>query len=337
VCFAQSAGLRNVVERVKILEDDVLITQKPAMIERDLFMNPVQTPAIKFRNVSISFDDTQALKNISFALQRGEMICITGDSNSGKSVLLRLALGFLRPDEGEILINGQEITAMEEDDLLALRRETMGMVFQDNSFFSGQTVYENTAYRLDDRDWPEDEIERAVVEVLTFVGLQDDQEKQAEDLSVGMKRRLELARALIGWPSIMLYDEPTAGLDPINSRHVLDLIIRARDLHHTSSLLVTKALHEIPYLAKHQAREGEQGGSVAKVADYVPSVHVCLLEEGRIAFFGSPQEFAQSSLPAVQHMLHPMTDVAQGELDVDDPWRQNRKTRRSADITTTAT
>src|SRR5215471_17570236 len=249
------------------------------MIERDLFMNPVQTPAIKFRNVSISFDDTQALKNISFALQRGEMICITGDSNSGKSVLLRLALGFLRPDEGEILINGQEITAMEEDDLLALRRETMGMVFQENSFFSGQTVYENTAYRLDDHDWPEDEIERAVVEILTFVGLEDDQEKQAEELSGGMKRRLELARALVGWPLIMLLDEPTAGLDPINARHVLDLIIRARDLHHTSSLLVTKALHEIPFLARHRTSGEGKGADVEQVADYLPIVRVMLLEQ----------------------------------------------------------
>ncbi len=300
-------------------------------------MNPGQIPAIEFRNVSINFDDVQALKNISFTLQRGEMICITGDSDSGKSVLLRLALGFLQPDEGEILVNGREITAMEEDDLLAMRRETMGMVFQDNSFFSGQTVYENTAYRLDDRNWPEDEIERAVVEVLTFVGLEDEQEKQAEDLSGGMKRRLELARALIGWPSIMLLDEPTAGLDPINGRHVLDLIIRARDLHHTTSLLVTKALHEIPYLARHQAREGAEGGSVVKVAGYVPGVQVCLLEDSRIAFFGNPQEFAQSSLPAVQHMLHPMTEATHGELDVDDPWRQNRKTKRSTDITTTAT
>jgi phospholipid/cholesterol/gamma-HCH transport system ATP-binding protein len=299
-------------------------------------MNPEQRPAIEFRNVSISFDDVQALKNISFTLQRGEMLCVTGDSDSGKSVLLRLALGFLRPDEGEILINGREITAMEEDDLLALRRETMGMVFQDNSFFSGQTVYENTAYRLDDHDWPEDEIERAVVEVLTFVGLEKDQEKQAEDLSGGMKRRLELARALIGWPSIMLLDEPTAGLDPINARHVLDLIIRARDLHQTSSMLVTKALHEIPYLAKHQAREGVQGGSVVKFAGYIPNVHVCLLEEGRIAFLGSPQEFAQSLLPAVQHMLHPMTEAIHGKLDVDDPWRQNRKTKRFVDTTNTA-
>jgi phospholipid/cholesterol/gamma-HCH transport system ATP-binding protein len=300
-------------------------------------MNPGQTPAIEFRNVSISFDDVQALRNVSFTLPRGEMILITGDSDSGKSVLLRLALSFLRPDEGQIWINGRETTAMEEDDLLAVRREAMGMVFQENSFFSGQTVYENTAYRLDDRDWPEDEIERAVVEVLTFVGLENDQEKQAEDLSGGMKRRLELARALVGWPSIMLLDEPTAGLDPINAHHVLDLIIRARDLHHTSSMLVTKALHEIPYLARHQAREDAEGGSVDKVAGYVPGVQVCLLEEGRIAFFGSPQEFAQSPLPAVQHMLHPMTEAAHGELDVDDPWRQNQKTRRFADITTTAT
>jgi phospholipid/cholesterol/gamma-HCH transport system ATP-binding protein len=300
-------------------------------------MNPGHTPAIEFRNVSISFDDLQALKNISFTLPRGEMLCVTGDSGSGKSVLLRLALGFLRPDEGQILINGRETTAMEEDALLALRREAMGMVFQENSFFSGQTVYENTAYRLDDRDWPEDEIERAVVEVLTFVGLQDEQEKQAEDLSGGMKRRLELARALIGWPSIMLYDEPTAGLDPINARQVLDLIIRARDLHHTSSMLVTKALHEIPYLARHRAREGPQGGYVELGGGYVPGVQVCLLEEGRIAFFGSPQEFAQSSLPAVQHMLHPMTEAAHGKLDVDDPWRQNQRTRPSVDMTTTAT
>src|SRR5262245_27568064 len=103
-------------------------------------MSPERQPAIEFRNVSIGFDGVQALQNISFTLPRGEMICITGDSDSGKSVLLRLALGFLRPDEGEILINGRETTSMEEDDLLALRRETLGMVFQDNSFFSGQTV-----------------------------------------------------------------------------------------------------------------------------------------------------------------------------------------------------
>lgn len=288
-------------------------------------MNSEQTPAIEFRNVSISFDDVQALRQVNFMLRHGEMICITGDSGSGKSVLLRLTLGFLRPDEGQVLINGQDITMMEEPELLALRREAMGMVFQENALFTGQSVFENTAYRLAEHDWPEDKIEQAVVEILTFVGLQDELEKQAEELSGGMKRRLELARALIGWPSIMLFDEPTAGLDPINAHQVLDLIIRARDLHQTSSLLVTKALHEIPYLAMNRACEKGQATSIEKASDYLSSVRVMLLENGEIVFLGSVPEFTQSSLVAVQHMLHPVTDAKHTEFEVDDPWKQNRK------------
>jgi phospholipid/cholesterol/gamma-HCH transport system ATP-binding protein len=291
---------------------------------RKINMNVEETPAIEFRNVSIGFDDTPVLQNISFTLRKGEMLCVTGDSASGKSVLLRLAIGFLRPDEGDVLINGLNITIMEESDLLALRRASMGMVFQNNSLFTGQSVYDNAAYRLLDRNWPEDEIEAAVIEVLTFVGLQDELEKQAEELSGGMKRRLELARALIGWPPIMLFDEPTAGLDPLNARQVLDLIIRARDLHHTSSLLVTKAMHEIPYLASHRV---QADGVIAQITESVPGVHVCLLDEGRTAFSGSPQEFMQSSLPAVQHMLHPITEEIHAQIEVDDPWEQNRKTR----------
>jgi ABC-type transporter Mla maintaining outer membrane lipid asymmetry ATPase subunit MlaF len=140
-------------------------------------------PAIEFRNVSLSFDDIQALRNVSLSLDQGNMICITGDSGSGKSVVLRLAIGFLQPDEGEILINGKNITAMEERDLLAMRRDLMGMVFQENALFTGQTVFENAAYRLTDRDWHEDEVERAVLEILTFVGLQDELEKPVEELS----------------------------------------------------------------------------------------------------------------------------------------------------------
>jgi phospholipid/cholesterol/gamma-HCH transport system ATP-binding protein len=289
-------------------------------------MNFMKRPVIEFRNVSISFDEIKALQNVSLTLQEGDMIIVTGDSSSGKSVLLHLAIGFLRPHEGEILVNGQKITEMKELDLLGLRRESMGMVFQENALFTGMSVYENAAYRLADRNWPEDEIERAVVEVLTFVGLENELEKQAEELSGGMKRRLELARALIGWPPIMLFDEPTSGLDPINARQVLDLIIRARDLHHISSLLVTKAMQEIPYLATHQAHADQHGGKVVKMSDFVSGVHVCLLKEGRMVFFGSPQEFLQSSLPAVQHMLHPVTDAIHGEFHGPDPWRQNRTT-----------
>jgi phospholipid/cholesterol/gamma-HCH transport system ATP-binding protein len=283
-------------------------------------------PAIEFRNVSISFDDVQALRQVSFSLGKGEMICLTGDSQSGKSVLLRLALGFLQPDEGEIWINGQNITGLDETELLAVRRGLMGMVFQENALFTGQTVYENAAYRLTDQGWPEEEIEKSVLEVLTFVGLQNDLEKQAEALSGGMKRRLELARALIGWPKIMLYDEPTAGLDPINAHQVLDLIIRARDLHGISSLYVTKMLGEISYLANHRAEHSQDVWTIVP-ADAVTGLNVMLLEEGRIAFFGSPQEFQQSPLPAVQHMLHPVTDALHDNLEVADPWAQNRRSR----------
>lgn len=285
-------------------------------------------PAIEFRNVSISFDGVQALSNISFTLHQGEMICITGDSQSGKSVLLRLAIGFLQPDEGEVWINGENITGLKETELLDVRRGVMGMVFQENALFTGQSVFENAAYRLNDLKWPEDEVESAVVEVLTFVGLQDDLEKQAEELSGGMKRRLELARALIGWPSIMLFDEPNSGLDPINAAQVLNLIIRARDLHGISSLYVTKMLHEISYLANRRAHRDEDGKTRVTTSDPVSGMHVMLLEEGRQAFFGTPQEFEQSDLPAVRHMLNPVTDAIYSDEEFDDPWEQNRRTRQ---------
>ncbi len=286
-------------------------------------------PAIEFRNVSIGFDGVQALSNISFTLHQGEMICITGDSQSGKSVLLRLAIGFLQPDDGEVWINGENITGLNETELLDVRRGVMGMVFQENALFTGQSVFENAAYRLNDLKWPEDEVERAVVEVLTFVGLQDDMEKQAEELSGGMKRRLELARALIGWPSIMLFDEPTSGLDPINASQVLNLIIRARDLHGISSLYVTKMLHEIAYLTNRRAHRDEQGKTSVSLSEPVSGMRVLLLDEGRAAFFGTPQEFEQSDLPAVQHMLNPVTDAIYSDEEFDDPWAQNRRTRQN--------
>jgi phospholipid/cholesterol/gamma-HCH transport system ATP-binding protein len=264
-------------------------------------------PAIEFRNVSISFDEHLVLQNVNFALHEGGMICITGDSQSGKSTVLRLAIGFLYPDEGEVWINGRKINGLDETQLLSLRRETMGMVFQENALFTGQSVYENAAYRLTDRNWPEAETERAVLEILSFVGLQNELEKQAEELSGGMKRRLEFARAMIGWPPIMLFDEPTSGLDPINARQVLDLIILARDLHRISSIYVTKAMHEIPYLATRQARQDAEGNTTMVTVAETENIYVLLLEEGKTAFFGTPQEFQQSPSPAVQHMLHPIT------------------------------
>ncbi|MFN6202479.1 MAG: ABC transporter ATP-binding protein [Acidobacteriota bacterium] len=285
--------------------------------------------SIEFRNVGIDFDGQPALDSITFQLQPGEMLCITGSSQSGKTVLLRLAIGFLQPDRGEVLVEGRHLNDLTEDELLSLRSELMGIVFQENALFTGQSVYDNAAYRLVEHDWTEEEIERAVREVLTFVGLQDDLEKQAEELSGGMKRRLEFARALIGWPPIMLFDEPTAGLDPINARQVLDLIVRARDLHHISSLFVSKSMHEIPYLATHRATLDDAGGVRQEVVEEIPGMKVLVLENGQSAFFGSPREFQQSNLPAVRNLLHPVPQQIVDHFECNDPWKQNQETRES--------
>lgn len=260
-------------------------------------------PAIEFRHVSLSFDGKKALSDVSFILRRNQMICVTGASGSGKSVLLRLAIGLMRPDEGQIFVNGREIEELDEDELLAIRGGLMGIVFQEDSLFTGLTVYENAAYRLAEHGWDESETERAVREALRFVGLEDDIDKLPEELSGGMKRRLEIARALVGWPSIMLFDEATAGLDPINEGQVLDLIILARDVHNISSLFVTKQMHQIPYLASHKAVPAG-GGHVVREAGTLdePDLMVLCLQEGEVAFFGTPDEFAGTKTPAVAYM-----------------------------------
>ncbi|MFZ0750964.1 MAG: ATP-binding cassette domain-containing protein, partial [Pyrinomonadaceae bacterium] len=212
-------------------------------------------PAIEFRDVSLSFDEKQVLSDINFKLERGELIFITGASGSGKSVLMKLAIALERPDSGQILIEGRDVAQLDETELLELRGNRIGIVFQEDSLFTGLTVYDNVAYRLDELNVPEDETRQAVMEVLQFVGLQQDAEKLPWELSGGMRRRVELARALVGWRSIMLFDEPASGLDPLTAIHILDLVVRARDIHGMSSIYVTKKLDEIPYLATHRARQ----------------------------------------------------------------------------------
>src|SRR5689334_10640206 len=170
-------------------------------------------PAIEFRQVSLSFDEQRVLNDINFKLRRGEMIFITGESGAGKSVLLRLAIALEHPDSGQVLIEGLDVGPLDEVELLDLRGARMGIVFQEDSLFTGLNVYENVAYRLEEHSVPEAETDKAVMEVLRFVGLDQDAEKLPAQLSGGMRRRLEIARALIGWPSIMLFDEPASGLD----------------------------------------------------------------------------------------------------------------------------
>ena len=281
---------------------------------------------LEFRNVSLSYDDKPALTNISFRLERGEMIFLTGASASGKSVLLHLAMGLLRPDEGQIFVEGREIENLDESELLAVRGGSMGIVFQEESLFTGMTVYANAAYRLEEHGWEEDKIDKAVREVLRFVGLEGEEEKFPEELSGGMKRRVEIARAMIGWPSIMLFDEPTLSLDPIVAVQILDLIIRARDVNNISSLYVTKKLHEIPYLASYRASADGKGKiAVSKAtAEQIPDTKIIVLDSGKGAFSGSVAEFEKSSIAAIENLrLAPQTEAP--EYYVANPWDKKRK------------
>ena len=284
-------------------------------------------PAIEFRNVSLSFDGTTALVDVSFRLERGEMMLVTGVSGSGKSVLLRLAMGLLKPDAGQIFIDGREIETLDESDLLAIRGGMMGMVFQEDSLFSGLTVYENVAYRPQEHGWEEERIAQAVSEVLQFVGLQGEDQKLPEELSGGMKRRLEIARALIGWPTIMLYDEPTMSLDPIMAIQVLDLVIRARDIDSTSSMYVTKKIYEISHLARLVASRTENGEVVIIEArpDALPRTKVLVLDEGRIVFNGTVEEFQKSDLPAIKELMTLDRHEHAKDPYFIDPWDKRRR------------
>jgi phospholipid/cholesterol/gamma-HCH transport system ATP-binding protein len=284
-------------------------------------------PAIEFRDVSLSFDEKRVLSHINFTLKRGEMIFITGGSGSGKSMLLRLAIALDHPDSGQVLIEGRDVGMLDEPELLEIRSDRMGIVFQEDSLFTGLTVYDNVAYRLDEHRVAEAETDKAVLEVLRFVGLEQEAEKLPAELSGGMRRRLEIARALIGWPSIMLFDEPASGLDPLTAIQVLDLIIRARDIYGISSLYVTKKLDEIPYLATHRAQKSSGDVTIEEAAQKstAPHTRVMVLDAGRIVFTGTVAEFEGSSLPTVTRLTHADNGTIISSFATSDPWDKTRR------------
>lgn len=283
-------------------------------------------PAIEFRHVSLWFDEKVALDDISFELASGEMIFLTGASASGKSMLLHLAMGLLKPDAGKIFIDGREIEVLDETKLVEVRAGHLGIAFQEDSLFTGLSVYDNAAYRLEEQGMPATEIESAVLEVLRFVGLDQDAEKFPEELSGGMRRRLEIARALIGWPSIMLFDEPTSSLDPISAEKVLDLIIRARDIQGISSIYVTKKPYEIPYLNGHRASARPDGAVVIDEVSGVaaPRTRVIILDSGRIGFNGSVAEFEASTLPLVTRLTSAENGTTFSDFYTPNPWDKGR-------------
>lgn len=248
-------------------------------------MNEPARPAIEFRQVSLTFTERPLLDQISFAVPRGQMRIILGPSNCGKSTIIRLAIGLLKPDAGQVFLNGIEISALSEEELFQARQQT-GVVLQTDALFA-MSVAENVAYRLPQIGLDEVETETEVRRVLQIVGLADAYDLQPEELSGGMSRRAAIARALAGSPPIMFYDSPCSGLDPIISRQLMREVIRQRDVAGVSSLYVTQNLDEVRYLCSHYYEPQAAGEPQlrAEAEDFcLINARILLLNEGKIIF-----------------------------------------------------
>lgn len=251
--------------------------------------------AIEFENVSIAFEDRVILDGVSFVLPRAETKIILGVAGAGKTTALKLALGLLKPDSGRIRVLGRDITEMSEEELFTLRRK-MGMVFQESALFDSLTVRENVAYRLEeDQDLSDEEIERRVREALRFVELERTLDMFPDELSGGMRRRVAIARAIVAQPEIVLYDSPTAGLDPVTSTTIIELLVKERDAYKVSALIVTHRLQDAWVLATHRY-DAEQKRMVEAPSRKLTEVRVSflLLREGKVIFDGPALELAES-------------------------------------------
>jgi phospholipid/cholesterol/gamma-HCH transport system ATP-binding protein len=263
------------------------------------------TPVVQFEDVTITFDVKPVLKNISFSVDRGQTLIILGPAGCGKSVLLKLANGLLGPDSGSIRIFGQEITTMPERDLYKLRAH-IGMVFQESALFDSLNVEDNVAYRLHEERVPEEEAHTRVVEALKFVELEQTIDKYPSELSGGMRRRVSIARAIISGPDLILYDSPTGGLDPITSTTIMELVMKQRDVSHTTSLLVTHRLQDAFIMATH--RFDAKDGMVELPKDgphhgIDQSTKFLMLNEGSIVFQGTTEELIHSTDPWIKEYL----------------------------------
>ena len=273
---------------------------------------------IRFDRVRLAFGDNEVLRDVSFTLHHGETLVLIGATATGKTLLLKLALGLIKPDRGRVTVLGTDITELEETALFPLRAR-LGIVFQEMALFDSLTVYENVAYRLIEEthygqeDFSEEEIEQRVREVLRFVGLEDAIWKMPAELSGGMKRRVGLARALITEPPVLLYDSPTAGLDPVTAQTILTLIIKLRDTRQASSLLVTHRLQDAFILAANVYDESTGGLKPVEADGFHPErsrgaaqktkTRFLLLRDGGIYFDGDPNEILTAADPYVRRFL----------------------------------
>jgi phospholipid/cholesterol/gamma-HCH transport system ATP-binding protein len=259
--------------------------------------------AIIFDDVSIGFEDISVLNGVSFELKRGETKVIMGVAGSGKSTILKLCLGLLKPDSGHIYVLGHDVTTMTEEELFDLRSK-VGIVFQESALFDSLNVRDNVAFRLMEEHLPEAETEKRVRESLSFVELEAAIDKFPSELSGGMRRRVGIARAIITQPEVLLYDSPTGGLDPITSTTIIELIMKQRDVFKTSALMVTHRLQDAFTLASHYF---DPATKHMKPSDGMPSQDIrtsfMILREGKAVFEGSAHELGQVQDPYIKEYI----------------------------------
>jgi phospholipid/cholesterol/gamma-HCH transport system ATP-binding protein len=276
------------------------------LLQPELETNSPEAPVVAFDNVSIAFDGKVVLENISFNVHHAETRIILGPAGGGKSVLMKLTNGLLCPDSGSIRVFGQEITTTPEVELFKLRAR-IGMVFQESALFDSLSVEDNVAYRLHEDHVPEEEARTRVEEVLKFVELSQAIDKFPSELSGGMRRRVSIARAIITKPDLILYDSPTGGLDPITSTTIIELVMKQRDIEHTTSLVITHRLQDAFVMATH--RYDPTTGGMKPIPKDGPDhgvddgIKFLILNEGNIVFHGTTEELVHSTDPWIKRYL----------------------------------
>lgn len=273
-------------------------------LDKQAVLDQEGAPIVVFDKVSLAFDEKVILREISFTLIKGHTKIFLGASGAGKSTILKLILGLLKPDSGIIWVNGERVDLLTEREMMRVRAD-LGMVFQEGALFDSLTVRENVGYKLyEELHWPWDRVDRRVEEILGFIGLSEHIDKMPSELSGGQRRRVAIARAMAAKPRILLYDEPTTGLDPITATTVDEEIIKLRDLEGVSSIVVTHQLRDAFYIATHTAiREDGEVRLVPADEEKAEEAEFIMLRDGRICFEGPAGELRRSTDPYLQTFL----------------------------------
>ncbi len=262
-------------------------------------------PAIEFRNVTMVFDDRKVLNDLSFKVMKGETKIILGGSGCGKSTTIKLVLGLLKPDSGQILVEGEDVTNYSEIEMMRVRKK-IGMIFQEGALFDSLSVYENVAFKLHEQGVPEEEVESEVHRMLRFVNLEAAVDKMPSELSGGMRRRVGIARALVGDPKIVMFDEPTAGLDPPTARTICELAMKLRDLEDVSSIFVTHEMNNLDYLTSEYAVVNEAGEVIFETEGEklcLINSKVLMMRDGQIIFSGTDEALRKADDPYIHKFL----------------------------------